>query len=442
MRRWLPAITLAASLLGGAVSGLSAQAGEPIDRIVAVVGTAPILFSMVEERFFQNQANRAPGIPRDSVGVAAYKRALVDTLINEELLYQEAITDTTIQVTDQEVAEAVDGVLTQQRRQYKTQPEFEAEMRGIGFNSVDDYRKWLIEQQRKQFYRERFSLALRQKGTLKDLMPTEKEVRAYYDAFAAAGMLGMRPAAVSLRQIIVSPKPTPEADAKALALVDSIIVELRKGADFATAAKRFGMDGTRETGGDLGFFRRGAMVREFEEVAFQLKPGVISNAVKSPFGYHVIQVTRAQPTEVQARHILIIPEIDSTGALAAKVKVDNIAALVAAGASFDSLQRIFHDQSEERDIVGIYVDSLPPAYAGALVGVDSGKVSRVFSLEVQGQPLRTKWGIAKVTERTPEGPATYDAVRENIRIRLSRELGLGAYMGELRRRTFVDIRWP
>jgi len=315
-------------------------------------------------------------------------------------------------------------------------------MRGIGFNSVDDYRKWLVEQQRKQFYRERFSLALRQNGTLKDLMPTEKEVRAYYDAFAAAGMLGMRPAAVSLRQIIVSPKPTPEADAKALALVDSIIVELRKGADFATAAKRFGMDGTRETGGDLGFFRRGAMVREFEEVAFQLKPGVISNAVKSPFGYHVIQVTRAQPTEVQARHILIIPEIDSTGALAAKVKVDNIAALVAAGASFDSLQRIFHDQSEERDIVGIYVDSLPPAYAGALVGVDSGKVSRVFSLEVQGQPLRTKWGIAKVTERTPEGPATYDAVRENIRIRLSRELGLGAYMGELRRRTFVDIRWP
>ena len=61
---------------------------------------------------------------------------------------------------------------------------------------------------------------------------------------------------------------------------------------------------------------------------------------------------------------------------------------------------------------------------------------------MQGQPLRTKWGIAKVTERTPEGPATYDAVRENIRIRLSRELGLGAYMSELRRRTFVDIRWP
>lgn len=442
MRRWLPAVTLAASLLGGAASGLSAQVGEPIDRIVAVVGTTPILFSMVEERFYQNQANPAARIPKDSVGVASYKRLLVDTLINEELLYQEAIKDTTIQVTDQEVAEAVDGQLARQRRQYKTQQEFDTEMRGIGFNTLDDYRKWMLEQQRKEFYRERFSQLLRQKGTLKDLMPTEKEVRNYYDAFAAAGMLGMRPAAVSLRQIIVSPKPTPEADAKALALVDSIIVELRKGADFATAAKRFGMDGTRDLGGDLGFFRRGAMVREFEEVAFQLKPGVISNAVKSPFGYHVIQVTRAQPTEVQARHILIIPEVDSTGALAAKVKIDNIAALLAAGASFDSLQRIYHDQSEERDISGIFVDSLPPAYMTALAGVDSGKVTKPFSLEVANQPLRTKWGIAKVTQRIPEGPVSYDAVRENIRLRLGRELGLGAYMGELRRRTFVDIRWP
>ncbi len=442
MKRWLPAITLATSLLGGVANVLSAQVGEPVDRIVAVVGTTPILFSMVEERFYQNQANPANGIPKDSAGVLKYKRSLVDTLVNEELLFQEAVKDTTIQVTDQEVTEAVDGSMARQRRGYKTQMEFESELRGMGFNSTDDYRKWLIDQQRKQFYRERFSLALRQKGTLKDLMPTEREVRAYYDGFAKAGLLDMRPEAVSLRQIIVSPMPTPEADAKALALVDSIIVELRKGADFATAARRFGMDGTRELGGDLGFFRRGNMVREFEDVAFQLKPGVISNAVKSPFGYHVIQVTRAQPTEVQARHILIIPEVDSTGALAAKVKVDNIAALVAAGASFDSLQRVYHDQSEERDLVGIFVDSLPEAYKRALAGVDSGQMSKPFPLESPGQPLRTKWGIVKVTERTPAGPRTYDSVREFIRTRLSRELGLGAYMGELRRRTFVDIRWP
>ncbi len=413
-----------------------------MDRVVAVVGAAPILFSHVEERFYQSQGNPIARVPKDSAGVLAYKRALVDTLINEELLYQEAIKDTNVKVTDQEVAEAVDKLLANQRKQYRTGPEFDAEIRGIGFNSVDEYRRWLIEQQRREFYRERFTAELRQKEILKDLAPTEKEVRAYYDAFAAAGMLGLRPAAVSLRQVIISPRPTPEAKARAKALVDSIIGELRKGADFATAARRFGMDGTRENGGDLGFFRRGAMVREFEDVAFNLRPGVVSNAVESPFGYHIIQVTRAQPTEVQARHILIIPEVDSTGAMAAKIRAEDIAAAVGRGASFDSLQRIYHDPAEERDIASIPVDSLPPAYAAALAGVDSGQLSRVFALEVQGQPMRTKWGVARVTARTTPGPLQYDVVRENIRGRLARELGLRAYMADLRRRTFVVVHWP
>ena len=316
-------------------------------------------------------------------------------------------------------------------------------MKGIGFNSMDEYRRWLIEQQRKQLYRERFTQALRQTGTLKDMVPTEKETRAFYDAYAAAGLLGTRPATVSMRQLIVTPKPAPEAKARALALVDSIIGELRKGADFATAARRFGMDGTRENGGDLGYFRRGAgMVREFEEAAFNLRPGVISNPVESPFGYHIIQVTRVQPTEVQARHILIIPEVDSAGAMAARERADQIAFALAAGASFDSLQRLYHDQSEERDVEGIPSDSLKGAYKEALTGVDSGQVTRVFPLAVEGQPLRTKWGIAKVTQRTAAGTRSYDSVREVIRRNLGVELGLRAYMAELRRRTYVDIRWP
>lgn len=439
----LRALLLAALLSGGAASGLSAQVGEPIDRIVAVVGVTPILFSHVEERFYQNQNNPAAGVPKEAEAQFAYRRALIDTLINEELLYQEAVKDTTIQVTDQEVAETVDRVLADQRRRYRTQPEFEAEMKGIGFNSMDEYRRWLIEQQRKQLYRERFTQALRQTGTLKDMVPTEKETRAFYDAYAAAGLLGTRPATVSMRQLIVTPKPAPEAKARALALVDSIIGELRKGADFATAARRFGMDGTRENGGDLGYFRRGAgMVREFEEAAFNLRPGVISNPVKSPFGYHIIQVTRVQPTEVQARHILIIPEVDSAGAMAARERADQIAFALAAGASFDSLQRLYHDQSEERDVEGIPSDSLKGAYKEALTGVDSGQVTRVFPLAVEGQPFRTKWGVAKVTMRTASGTRSYDSVREVIRRNLGVELGLRAYMAELRRRTYVDIRWP
>jgi peptidyl-prolyl cis-trans isomerase SurA len=433
---------LAVLLSGGTAGVASAQERESIDRIVAVVGTAPILFSQVEERFYQNQNSRVGRVPKEPEQQLAYRRALIDTLINEELLYQEAIKDTMIKVADQEVAEAVDRNLADRRRLYRTQLEFDAEVKGIGFNTLDEYRRWLIEQQRKEFYRQRFTEALKQTGQLKDLAPTEKEIRTNYDTFAAAGMLGSRPASISFRQIVIAPKPAPAEKERAKALVDSIIGELRNGADFATAAKRFGMDATRERGGDLGFQRRGEWVREFEEVAFALKPGVISNAVESPFGYHIIQVTRAQPTEVQARHILIIPQIDSTGARAAKLRADEIAAALGRGASFDSLQRLYHDFAEERDVEGIPVDSLTPGYRNAMVGVDTGKVTPVFPLEVPGEPLRTKWGVAKVTGREAEGPRSYDSVREFIRRVLATENGLRAYMLELRRRTYVDIRWP
>jgi foldase protein PrsA len=67
--------------------------------------------------------------------------------------------------------------------------------------------------------------------------------------------------------------------------------KLDKGADFAKLAKEYSTDTSNaENGGDLGYFGRGAMVAEFEEVAFSLAENKISDPVKSEFGYHIIQV--------------------------------------------------------------------------------------------------------------------------------------------------------
>ncbi len=83
--------------------------------------------------------------------------------------------------------------------------------------------------------------------------------------------------------------------------------------DFATLAKEYSEDpGSKEKGGDLGWFRRGAMVIEFEEAAFALEEGEITdNLIKSDFGYHLIQKTgeREEGEEIKASHILIKTKI-------------------------------------------------------------------------------------------------------------------------------------
>ena len=76
-----------------------------------------------------------------------------------------------------------------------------------------------------------------------------------------------------------------------------ILIKLRAGEDFAALAKQYSQDrGSRDMGGDLGFFPRGVMPAEIEAVAFALAPGQTSGIVKTNFGYHIIQVVEKDPS--------------------------------------------------------------------------------------------------------------------------------------------------
>jgi peptidyl-prolyl cis-trans isomerase SurA len=435
--RWLGGVAAAVLAAAAVARPLIAQgaADEPVDRVVAVVGTAAITFTQLQEEFYTRYQLRRQQPPTDSAVVRAEMRALVDTLINAELLYQQALKDTTIVVSSLEISDAVDQTMRQMRQQVQSEQRFLTELRGAGFLGIDDYRRWLIEQQGRELMRERFRDKLKTDGTLVPIAPTEREVRAYYDARRAS--LPPYPPTTSLKQLVITPRADSAARARAFQLADSLAREIRAGADFAVAARRFSQDpASAPQGGEMDWFRRGRMVRPFEEAAFGLERGTVSNPVETVYGYHVIQVLRTAATEVKVRHILITAELDSADVAVGRAFADSLHALVRAGASFDSLQALHHDPSEEREALGMIVDSLGADYVQAIEGVEIGGISPVFEL---AGPT-PKFVFVHVIGRNPAGPQPYDVLRERIRVVLADIMGQDRYFAELRRKVHIEIR--
>ncbi|MGH9162020.1 MAG: SurA N-terminal domain-containing protein, partial [Vicinamibacteraceae bacterium] len=91
-----------------------------------------------------------------------------------------------------------------------------------------------------------------------------------------------------------------EDEAKVRKQAEGLLAQIKKGADIAAIAKKYSDDpGSKDKGGDLGYFGRGAMVKEFDDVAFSLKPGQISDLVKSQYGFHIIKVVDKKPAATQ-----------------------------------------------------------------------------------------------------------------------------------------------
>lgn len=138
----------------------------------------------------------------------------------------------------------------------------------------------LSEDDVKQALREQIIL---DKALAKDVAITPAQIKQYFDKNHAAFD---KPEQVKARHVLVAN----------LATANKVEAALKSGQDFAAVAKQYSTDpGSKDKGGELGFFRRGQMTPSFDKAAFSMKAGQISPPIKSPFGYHVIEVEAIQP---------------------------------------------------------------------------------------------------------------------------------------------------
>ena len=217
-----------------------------------------------------------PADQRDQV----YRRVL-DQLVGYKLLQQEAKTRQ-IAVADAEVDERIGEIKKQ-------------------FPSEDVFMQMLIE---RKMTLEKMKSEARDDMAIGKMIEAEiatkaavkpEQVQEFYDKNPDRFK---QPERVRASHILVSVPQNGDAAAKAQARTkaEQVLKDVKAGRDFAALAKEHSQDpGSAQNGGDLGFFQQGQMVGPFNDVAFSLKPGDISDLVETQFGFHIIKVAEKQP---------------------------------------------------------------------------------------------------------------------------------------------------
>ncbi|HEV2149391.1 MAG TPA: peptidylprolyl isomerase [Longimicrobiaceae bacterium] len=422
----------APAALGAQVPAAPQPGEELVDRVVAVVGDTTLLLSDVQEEIARLRAEGRP-VPPDPQAQQALLRQIVDARI-DDLVALQAAKNAGIQVSDDEVARAVDQEIREIRGRFPSEAEYAATLAQSGF-TPEQFRAFRMEQTRGRIMVSRFVAQRLGKAVRPPV--SEAEIQAAFQA--QRGQLGSRPATVSFEQVIVEPVPSDSAKAVALRRAQQVHDELRKGGDFEVLARRFSEDpGSRERGGDLGWFKQGQMVRPFEQVAFALRPGDVSGIVETQFGYHIIKLEKVRGGERQARHILIRPELTEADRVRARERADSVAAAARAGASMSVLAERYNTPSDQRFAEDVPLDRLPPAYAPVVQGATAGSV--VGPLQVEGGTGGAGWVVVKVNERREAGEFTLEEFREQIRESIQQQKIQQQVFAELRDRTFVDVR--
>jgi len=269
----------------------------------------------------------------------------------------------------------------------------------------------------------------------------ENNTLALYKVTAAKA--GTKPAARASHILIKPEGTTPEAKAAAKAKAQDILNKIKAGADFAAMARQFGSDGTKATGGDLGWFDEGRMVPAFSKAVFAASgPGLLPTLVETNFGYHIVKVTAPKTTQTYqvAAVVKNVQPSDATRE-AAFQKAEQLQAGATTLDAFRALPTKDKTlQKQEAKFVARdaqTVANLPGsreivrwAFGFNPDGGSETKVGDVRKFDIGDQHV-----IAAVTEARSKGTATIESIRPELTAAVRNELKAKEIMGKLAGKT-------
>jgi len=276
------------ALLTAVLIFLPALAAEqkPADKKIASVnGVAITQAELNREMDMQVDRLARQGRQLTDQQKAQLEKDMLESIIEREVLYQQSL-KSGIQIKDQ----TVDDQLATIKKRFPSEQEFSNALKRMNLTEKE------VKSQIKR------GLAIRRlidEQVARKIVISDADTRAYYDAHP---QMFKQPEQVKASHILI--KVTPDADdaqkATARKKIEEIQQKLKNGGDFAALAKEYSEGPSGARGGDLGFFRHGQMVKPFENAAFGLEPGQVSDVVTTRFGYHLIKVTEKKPAKTLA----------------------------------------------------------------------------------------------------------------------------------------------
>lgn len=269
------------------------------DRILAIVGNDIILESDLQYQLQlyarQNQLTQITPVIAQQI----FQQMLIDKIIYAKA-EQDSITvkdDEINKELEYRIKNLIDQVGSEQRIQ---------EIYGMSLGKIKmTLREDLIKRLK--------SDKLKRKKFQGGIHVSDAEVKKFYETYRDS----IPPSSMEfeLSHIFIIQQVTEQEKLAAKNKILQILDSIKNGADFSEMARLYSEDpGSAKNGGDLGWNKKGNFVKEFEEAAFSMQPGQISEPVETVFGYHLIKVTEKKGNEIKLQHILItfprLPESD------------------------------------------------------------------------------------------------------------------------------------
>lgn len=230
------------------------------------------------------------------------------------------------------------------------------------------------------------------------------------------------------------PEASPEDTLKAWQKASDIRERIVKGENFETVARGTSDDQSAKiNGGNLGYFTVFQMIMPFEDAAYSLRKGAISNPVRTPYGYHIIKVTDKRPSKgkVRVAHIMKAapPGTGDTEVKKAETDINTIYTKLLEGTSFSALAREFSDHKESASKGG----ELNWFGAGEIISDFSEAAFAIKDTGIYTKPVHTiyGWHIIKLLGR--KAPGTFEESRSYLESKINQ-----SYLNSISKKSFID----